>query len=116
MRLLTIVDAYIHAAVKHAVIEHLDDGTVVATVPEAFGVVAFGADQLECGADLYARLEDWVSVSRSRGFNLPAIDGVDLNSVDGQALASYRDGLPTPVAGEIYENEQEFVAALQRIA
>ncbi len=43
MPLPTIVDAYIHAAVKHAVIELMADGTVVATVPEAFGVVASGA-------------------------------------------------------------------------
>lgn len=115
MPLSTIVDAYIRAAVKHAVIEHLEDGTVVATVPEAFGVVAFGAGQLECGADLYARLEDWVCVSRSKGFTVPPIDGIDLNSEDGQALTAYHQSVPVEAAGEVFENEQEFITALDRL-
>ena len=116
MRLPTIVNAYIHAAMKRALVERLDDGTLAATIPEAFGVVAFGTDQLELGADLYARLEDWVGVSRSKGYILPVIDDIDLNSEDGQALAAYHKADPTPIANEIFENEQEFEAALDRWA
>src|SRR5438105_4432242 len=94
MQLLTIVEAYVNAAMEHARVEEQPDGTIAAYVPECKGVLAFGADVHECAADLYQRLEDWVRVSLARGNPLPIIDGVDLNPEARRILATYSRPVP----------------------
>lgn len=80
MPLITIVEDYVLAAMRRAVFERLEGGTIAATVPEAFGVVAFGGDGRECLGNLYERLADWALVSLERGYELPVLDDIDLNS------------------------------------
>jgi predicted RNase H-like HicB family nuclease len=113
MALPTIVDNYVCAAMKHAFLERVDDA-FAATVPEAFGVVALAATEQDCLADLRARLEDWVCVSRSNGFALPVIEGIDLNSVEGLPPSLSDHGNPRGASRQVFENEHEFEAALDR--
>ncbi|MGI8553089.1 MAG: type II toxin-antitoxin system HicB family antitoxin [Dehalococcoidia bacterium] len=111
MQLLTIVEDYVLAALRRAIIEQLEDGTVGASIPECPGVLAFGADVHKCARELYARLEDWVRVSLERGNELPVIDGINLNTEASQILASYHPGAPIPRTGTFYANEEELEAA-----
>lgn len=82
--LLTLVESYVNTAMKHAVPERLEDGTIAATVPECFGVIAFGADLRECGENLAASLEDWARVGLMTGFTLPVLDGIDPTGSQGR--------------------------------
>jgi predicted RNase H-like HicB family nuclease len=108
-----MVDAYIRAAMTHALIELVDDA-VAATVPEAFGVVAFGATKQDCLDDLYARLEEWVCAGVANGEELPIIEGIEFSFADRRALAAYHAPSRTTTDSDFFENEQEFEAALSR--
>lgn len=114
MVLLTIVEAYIQAAMKRGEAEVLEGGVIGATVPEFPGVLAFGADVHECAKELYVRLEDWVRLSLSRGYELPIIDGIDLNPDAERLLAGYRNRAQPDSEAEFYENAQELDAAFAR--
>lgn len=114
MQLLTIVEDYITAAMRHAEPQRLENGVLAATVPECFGIIAFGADAHECAVNLYARLEDWVRVSLAGGYRLPAIDGIDLNSDAARILATYHDGAAQAAGGEFFRDEDELEAAFTR--
>jgi hypothetical protein len=111
--LLTIVEHFVMAAMKRAVPEQLEDGTIAATIPECPGVVAFGADRHECATELYARLEDWVKVSLAGGLGLPVIDGIDLNTEAGQILATYHAGDGSSIGDEFYASAEELEAAFE---
>src|SRR5437660_711403 len=74
MPILTIVEDYVMAAMRHAELEDLELGGVGAYVPECPGVLAFGDDVHECAAGLYSRLEEWVRLCLRRGQTLPVID------------------------------------------
>ncbi len=103
---ITIVEAYIFAALGHALADTLEDGTLVATIPELPGVIAYGADTHECARELYCLIEDTVRTWLANGYLVPVIDGIDLNSDRSQVLASYH---PCPEIlepnGEFYEDE-----------
>ena len=114
MPLLSIVEDYVVAAMKHAEVEWLDNGMLAATVPECFGVVATGVDVHACAVNLYARLEDWARVSLERGHSLPVIDGIDLSTDPGRILATYHGGQPEPLRGEFLRDETELQAAFDR--
>ena len=73
MRLTTVVEDYVNAAIGNAEVAELESGTVGATVPGCPGIVASGADVHQCAEDLYHRLETWVLVSLARGNDLPVI-------------------------------------------
>ena|SRR5688500_130651 len=109
--LLTIVEDYVMAAMRRAIFDQLEDGTIGATVPACPGVIAFGADRHECAVELYARLVDWVKVMLAGGHALPIIDEIDLNTEASQILATYHDGAATPIDGEFYANEAELKRA-----
>lgn len=114
MPLLTVVEDYVIAAIRHAEFEQFANGMVGATVPGCPGIVAAGADIHECARDLYARLEEWIRVSLATGQDLPVIDGIDLNSESSKLLAGYHGGAASPAHGEFYADESEFEAALDR--
>jgi predicted RNase H-like HicB family nuclease len=114
MQLLSIVEDYVMAAMRRAELEPMENGVVGATVPDCFGVVAVGADIHECSANLYARLEDWVRVSLERGYQLPVIDGIDLNTDAARVLATYHGGRQRPSAGEFLCDESELQAAFEQ--
>ena len=114
MQLLTIVEAYVNAAMKQARVEEQEDGTVAAYVPNCGGVLAFGEDVHDCATDLYRRLSDWVRVSLERGNLLPIIGGINLNSEAGLILATYRHGPTSDSKGDFLWDEQELEEAFQR--
>lgn len=117
IQLPTIVEHYVFAAIRHAVVEADDeDGILCAYVPQAKGVIVYGADVHECAAELYARLEDWVESFLRQGHELPVIDGIDLNADASRLLTTYRsarNGKRAPNA--VFETEEEFEAELERI-
>ena len=76
-----MLTAYIRAAMQHAQYETLeDDGTYYGEIPELPGVWANAATIEECQAELQATLEDWMVFRIANGFELPAIDGIELNA------------------------------------
>lgn len=102
----TVVEDYVIAAIKHAVAEFSDDGTVGAYVPEFPGIVAFGSDVHECARNLYLHVEEWVRTAISQGYSLPVLDGIDLDSDTGRILTSYHQtSEPTETRGAFFENE-----------
>ena len=115
MNLTTIVEEYVAAAMRSAEAEKLDSGTIIAIVSGFGGLVATGADSHSCAANLYGRLQEWIMVSLARGFELPVLDGTDLNSNREALLATYD---PNSVASarrdppNFYASEEEFEAAL----
>lgn len=108
----SIVDAYCAAMLRRANFEALEEGGFAATVPEAPGIVA-GADTLEeCATDLLERSERWIKLCAAKGYPLPAIDGIDLNTPEAQALVKYHQGgEPRPVTGRFFADENELEAA-----
>jgi hypothetical protein len=113
MRSLTIVEAYVSAAMERARVEEQEDGTVAAYVPECKGVLAFGDDVHGCAADLYCRVEDWVRVSLERGNLLPVIGGIDLNPQARHILATYHHDPVRDSDSDFFANEQELEEALR---
>jgi len=112
MPLLTIVQDYIISALRRATVEQMEDGTLAAYVPEIRGVVAFGADVHECARELYVLLEQWVQVSLTKGYELPVLEGIDLNSEASRILASYQKPIDIEqVSGDFFEDEKELAAA-----
>ncbi len=114
MPVITIVEAYIFAALGHALVDSLEDGTLVATIPELPGVIAYSADTHECARELYCLLEDTVRTWLANGYLVPIIDEIDLNLDKSQVLASYhsRPEVLQP-SGEFYEDEVELDRAFE---
>jgi predicted RNase H-like HicB family nuclease len=112
MPLLTVVQDYVIAALKRAVVEKLEDGTLAAYVPEIRGVVAFGADNHECARELYTLIEEWMQVSLTKGYELPILDDIDPNTEAARVLASYHKPIDVESAsGDFFANEEELAAA-----
>lgn len=113
MPLPTVVETYIQAAMKCASFEHID-GIVAATVPGAFGVMAFGATKRDCLDDLRARLEEWVAVSLADGIALPAFGGISFSGADKEALTESNHRRLEATGRASFASEEEFLAALAR--
>ena len=116
MSLTTIVEDYVVAALRHAVPETDEDGTVGAWIPEIPGLVAFGADVHECARNLYGLLEEWVRERLVVGDEMPVIDGIDLNSGAGQTLASYHHDSVTsdPARAGVFADDAALEEAFRR--
>jgi predicted RNase H-like HicB family nuclease len=70
---------YIHAAMRQANYELLEDGTFYGEIPPCQGVWS-NADTLEaCREDLQESLEEWILLGVRLGHSLPVIDGIDVN-------------------------------------
>lgn len=78
MSLTGDVEEYIFAALRHAVPEIEEDGTVGAWIPEIPGLLAFRADSRECARNLYGLLEEFVRERLATGDEMPVIDEIDL--------------------------------------
>lgn len=113
MPLLTIVEAYIFAALKRAAVETLPDGTLVATIPALPGLIAYGADQHECARTLYGLIEETVRTWLAKGYEVPVLDGIDLNAEKGYVLASYHRPVTVSSGYEIYEDESALERAFE---
>ena len=113
MRLLSIVDDYVLAAIGRAQAQALEGDILEAWVPECPGVLASGANSHECIADLFVRLEAWVRVAAGSGEPLPVLDGIDLNTPDTRRLVEYHDFAAAGSVAEIYANPTELDAAFR---
>ena len=114
MPVTTIVETYIFPALKCAMADTLEDGTLVATIPELPGVIAYGADTHECARGLYRLIEDTVRTWIANGCHVPVIDEIDLNANKSEVLASYHPHPESPQpSGEFYEDEGELERALE---
>jgi hypothetical protein len=109
----SVIDAYIHAAMKRASFERID-GIVAATVPGAFGVMAFGDTKQACLGDLRSRLEEWVVASLAECIALPTFGGISFSEADKLAIAAHLSCPPKVTDRESFQNEEEFLAALAR--
>ena len=74
-----VLTDYIEQAMAQAVYEELDDGTLGATIPPCWGVMAFGNTMPECKEELQSVLEDWIMTGLRLGDEMPVIEGIDLN-------------------------------------
>jgi hypothetical protein len=110
MRLLAVLEEYIQAVMQRAEIEIVDD-TIVARIPEAPGLVAAGADRVECVLDLYQRLDESVDRFVGQSSPLPIIDDIDLNTDSAPSIIRSRACRPIAPPGEFFENELELEAA-----
>lgn len=116
MPLLTIVQHYIFAALMQAVAEEQGDGTVVATVPVFPGLVAYGRDSHECASECYRLIEETVRNWLKAGYELPVIDGIDLNSEKGKVLASYHQQPSSAETETYYDDEDALTAAFENFS
>ena len=74
-----MLTTYIHAAMRHAVYEILEDGTFYGEIPGFQGVYA-NTDNLEdCRTELQEVLEGWIVLGLKLGHPLPAMDDIHLN-------------------------------------
>ena len=74
-----ILSEYIEQAMKRAVYNELEDGTVSGKIPPCKGVIAFSSTRSTCEVELRSVLEDWILLGLKLGHHLPSIVGVDLN-------------------------------------
>ena len=70
---------YVHAALKHAKYETLEDGSYMATVDGLRGVIAIGDTIEECREDLIGVIEGWIALRLKMGDTVPSIDEVTIN-------------------------------------
>jgi predicted RNase H-like HicB family nuclease len=74
-----ILTDYIHAAMKQATYELLEDGTFYGEIPPCKGVLSNAAQLKECQELLQEVLEEWIILGLKLGHNIPVIEGIDLN-------------------------------------
>jgi predicted RNase H-like HicB family nuclease len=78
---------YIQAAMRHAVYETLEDGTVYGEIPPCSGVMTNTPTEAECPAMLQDALEGWIILGLRLGHTLPVIEGIDLNQTEALEVA-----------------------------
>lgn len=69
---------YIAKALERAKYEHLEDGTVCATVRGLRGVIAIGRSERDARAQLSEIVEEWILVRVARGLDVPKLGGVSV--------------------------------------
>ncbi|HYB91553.1 MAG TPA: type II toxin-antitoxin system HicB family antitoxin [Candidatus Binataceae bacterium] len=70
---------YLHAAMRHAEYERLDDGSWYAHIPGLPGLWANGKSVEDTRNDLFSALEDWLYVNAYMAqLKLPEFDGSSL--------------------------------------
>lgn len=74
-----LVDAYAMAALRHAIVQLLEDDSYFASVVNLQGVWGSGSTPQIALEDLRQSIPGWVDLHRNRGIEIPAIDGFDLN-------------------------------------
>lgn len=107
----SIVDQYVATLMREAVYEEIDGG-VGGTLPQFFGVVGIGEDRENCELDLRDLLDQSIFSLLRRGYDIPVVQGIDLNTAPMRALAALQELEADPSDGEIYSDEREFDAAL----
>jgi len=69
---------YIIAAMRRAVCEQLDDGSIYCEIPVLPGVWSNADAEGEARAELQDVLEAWIALGLARNESLPAIDGIEI--------------------------------------
>lgn len=70
---------YIHAAMRKATYEILEDDTFYGEITALQGVYTNAARLEECREELQEALEGWVVLGLRLGHTLPIVDGINLN-------------------------------------
>jgi predicted RNase H-like HicB family nuclease len=83
----TILQSFARHALHYAVFAELSPELWSGRVPDCKGAVAYGPTKQDCESELYSVLEDWALVAIQRGFHVPVIDGVDLNTEENRKYA-----------------------------
>jgi predicted RNase H-like HicB family nuclease len=74
-----MLSSYIHAAMKHAHFELMENGRFFGSIPGVQGVWSEGSTLEESRDELIEVLESWLFLSLRRGDSIPVMDGMDLN-------------------------------------
>ncbi len=69
---------YIHAALRRAKYEIIENGQYYGEIPGFDGVWASSATLEECRDELRETLEDWLVLGLRMGHSLPVVDGINL--------------------------------------
>jgi hypothetical protein len=98
MQQLTVIQDYVlKAMLHHRIIRPLGDaGTVWAGVDFSRDVGVL-SNEREVVRDLYEALEDWLLTRLRNGERVPVVDGIDLNSEEGQKLVAWHERHPTKI-------------------
>ena len=78
---------YIHAAMRHAHYELIENKRFFGTIQPCKGLWAEGATLEECREELQSTLEDWLLLGFQLGHKLPVIDGINLNRTNSRRPA-----------------------------
>jgi predicted RNase H-like HicB family nuclease len=73
-----VLISYIHAAMRLAKYDILEDGKYHGETPGFSGVWAEAADLESCREELQSALEDWLVLGLRMGHKLPVVDGIQL--------------------------------------
>lgn len=76
---MNMFSEYVHAALKLAEYDTLEDGSYVATVEGLQGVIAIGDSIEDCRIDLINVIEGWIALRLRLGDRIPSIQGVSIN-------------------------------------
>lgn len=79
-----MLSQYLHAAMRNASYEILEDGSYFGRIPDCQGVWANENTLEACREELESALEDWLFYRISKGLELPVIDGLDLTVRDSE--------------------------------
>lgn len=73
-----MITEYIHAAMRLATYEIIEDKTFYGEIPGFKGVYANESSLEKCREELESVLEDWILFSISRNQDLPVVNGLSL--------------------------------------
>ena len=73
-----MLTSYIHAALKLAKYEIMEDGAYFGEIPGFEGVWASASTLEECREELRETLEDWLVLGLRLGHELPVVANIDL--------------------------------------
>ncbi|HEV2237136.1 MAG TPA: hypothetical protein VGR57_10790 [Ktedonobacterales bacterium] len=73
-----MLNAYMDKAMQLAKYEHIEDGTIFATIPGFEGLWANAPSQADCEKDLREVLEGWILLGIAQHDTLPTVDGMTL--------------------------------------
>ena len=80
-----MLTAYIQAAMKHAQYEILEDQTYYGEIPNFQGAYANAETLEDCREQLQEVLEGWIVLGLKLDHELPAVDGLWLDTITGTA-------------------------------
>ena len=73
-----MLTSYIHAALRRAKYEIIEDGQYYGEIPGLDGVWASAGTLEDCREELRETLEDWLVLGLRMGHALPVVDGIHL--------------------------------------